>query len=118
MGLTNALMPGLSARPAHLALFGADELLHDFVHALDSLLLVLLRPSLIAADSRHQRRGAISNDIANARMRDQHAVIAGQRHRPKFAAEAQIDSNGRRSKPDHFTAKLPSSHAFARLQVG
>ena len=108
----------LSARPAHLALFGANQLLHDFVHAFERFLLVLAGPCLVAADRRHQRRRAIRDDIAHARMRHQFAVIAAQRRGRKLASDAQIDRNGAIGKPDHLAAKLPPGHAFARLKIG
>ncbi len=77
-----------------------------------------LRPRIIAAYCGNQRCRAIGDDVADARMRDQHAVIAGQRRRPKLAPDAQVDRDGAIRKPDHLAAKLPSGHALARLQVG
>src|ERR1700747_1458953 len=111
-------MPGLSAGPAHLALLGTDELLHDFVHTFQSLLLVGPGPRVVAADGCYQSRGAIGHHIADTRMRQEHAFIAGQRRGPEFAADAQVDRDGTIGQPDHFAAELPSSHALAGLQVG
>src|SRR6266481_5677562 len=116
MELTNA--PSLPAGPAHLPLFGADELLHDFVHTFYGPLFVAPGPRIVAADRGDQRRGAIGTHVADARVRQEHAFIAGQRRRPEFAADAQIDGDGTIGQPDDFAAELPAGHALARLQVG
>src|ERR1700722_11498841 len=110
--------PGLSPSPSDLALFGADELLHDFVHAFQRLLFVLRGPRFVAAHRGHQRCGAIGDDIADPRMRYEHAIVAGQRRWSEFAPDAEVNGDGTIAKPDPFAANLPPSHALAWLQVG
>src|SRR6202522_4198067 len=118
MKSTNARMvPGLPSGPAHLALFGADELLHNFVHAFHSLLLILPGPRIIAANRCHQRRGPIGDHVADTRMRQQHTVIAVQRRRRKLSPDTKIHGDGTITEPDHLAAKFPARHALARLEV-
>src|ERR1700677_358100 len=118
MKSTNARMvPGLPSGPAHLALFGADQLLHNFVHAFHSLLFILPGPRIIAANRCYQRRGSIRHHVANTRMRQQHAVIAIQRGWRELPPDTKIHSNGTMTEPDHLAAKFPSRHALLWFEV-
>src|ERR1700722_2093710 len=109
------MVPGLPSGPAYLALFGADELLHDFVHAFRGLLFILPGPRIVAANRCHQCRGAISHHVANAWVRQQHAVVAVQRRRRKLSPDTKIHSDGTIAEPNHLAAKLPSRQTLPRL---
>src|ERR1700753_20228 len=100
------MVPGLPSGTAYLALFGADELLHNFVHALCSLLFVLPGPRIVAANRCHQGRGAISHHVANAWVRQQHAVVAVQRRRRKLSPDTKIHRDRTVTEPDHLAATL------------